>query len=609
VIHYRSRDFAFSHSAGLVGALLICFFFRGDGILVGSGAALALLEAAMLALLLVRPPARHYRLHFSLLVRGVIPAALCFSLLLTALKLPQYLFFVSLFWVMCAYIFNTLIFRARFLYAFLGVYLVGSLAVAFTVGGYSGFLAIATVFVTIIAVFLLWYHYTHVLRYERELEEKRLEVERATFYDRVTGLPNRHLFLDRLEVAVNQGRRQGRAFAVLVVDLDGFTRHQEELPDGARALVRAIGERMREAVRVSDTVACIGLDSFALLTGEGATSEQASRFGEKVLHLFDRPFPLGFGERVVSATIGISLFPGDSQEAAELLRRAEETVHRAKALERGAYLLFDHAVDTALREKRRMEEDLALAVPRGELFLQYQPKCDGEGRLVSHESLVRWRHPARGVVPPLSFISVLEESNLILDAGRWILAEAARQNRAWNGAGHPDLGVAVNLSPRQLLDPNLLSDVQRVLRESGLAGGNLELEITESMIVKDIDRTQEVLEALHALGIRISVDDFGTGYSSLVRLLELPVDVIKIDKSFVDKVPMHDHAKAVVRLIIGMAKHMGRKTVAEGVETREQLAFLVDEGCSLFQGYYFSRPLDAAVFGTRLGGRLPVAGP
>jgi EAL domain-containing protein (putative c-di-GMP-specific phosphodiesterase class I) len=340
------------------------------------------------------------------------------------------------------------------------------------------------------------------------------------------------------------------------------------------------------------------------MTRGQSTREQAARLAERMISVATSKHTWDGKEVHVTATAGVACFPDDAAAPDLLLHRAEDTVRLAKRESRGRIRTWDRDANDQLRRQMELEGELRTALAEQQFVLHYQPKCDRGGHIHSLESLVRWAHPQRGLVPPMQFIPVLERMEIIRDVGYWILDEAVRQTAVWHARGHAGLSVAVNLSPRQLLDPALSERVAAILANRRLPGASLELEITESLLVHDVEHTQRVLGALRALGVRNSVDDFGTGYSSLIRLLELPVDVIKIDKSFVDRLGRSEQAEAVVRLVIQMARHLGKSTVAEGVETAEQLAFLAEAGCDLYQGYYFSRPLEASAFEARLGAEV-----
>jgi diguanylate cyclase (GGDEF)-like protein len=596
LLRFGRREFRFSQAFGLAAALFVFAFADGDALMVGCGATLVLLGAVMAAVYHYRPPDRFPQAAQDFFSFVATPVSLTVSLVVCARLIPQYLYFVAIFWTFATWVFNIAVFRSRFLNAFLLFYMTSSLALGIGLNDNPPFLDGAQIFLAAMTGFVLTFHKRVLTDLESEVDNKAREADQALHFDRITGLRNR----DGLLEALARAMAEARSVTVLALDIDQSALLRERLGErGVEALMKEIGQRLLAAGRDRDMLAFSGGDRFLLFTTGHANREQAQRFAERMVAVAaqdataDRPVR-------VSATAGVACFPEDAQEPAVLLHRAEETVRLAKRDQRGRIRTWDRSANEALRRQVELEEDLRRALPANEFLLHFQPKCDATGRIRSLESLVRWRHPQRGLTPPVEFIPVLERMELMHEVGYWILDEAVRQTGVWRARGHERLSVAVNLSARQLQDPGLPDRVAAILGARGMPGAALELEITESLLVHDVEHTRRVLGGLRELGVRNSVDDFGTGYSSLVRLLELPVDVLKIDKSFVDRIGESGQAEALVRLVIQLARHLEKSTVAEGVETQQQLAFLVEAGCDLFQGYYFSRPLDAAAFEARL---------
>jgi diguanylate cyclase (GGDEF)-like protein len=416
-------------------------------------------------------------------------------------------------------------------------------------------------------------------------------------HDALTGLPNRAMLRDRLEQELAKASR-GQPFAVMLLDLDRFKGINDLLghPAGDR-LLQLAGERMQACVREVDLLARLGADEFALVVAEAGLPGSAGRVAERIVAAFAAPFELGApdgdgqpGVRgvAVGVSIGIAIAPGDGSNPDALLRHADMALHRAKAEHRGTARFFEAAMDATHLAKRQAEHDLRLALEREEFRVFYQPLVSlRTGAVVAFEALLRWQHPARGLVQPLEFIPLAEETGLIVPIGDWVVRTACRDAAAWPSG----VGVAVNLSAVQFRSPTLVESVQAALAGSGLAAARLELEITESVLLHDSPGTLAMLHALRALGVRIAMDDFGTGYSSLSYLHSFPFDKIKIDRMFVRDVLDRASSGAIVRAITGLGASLGIATTAEGVETQEQLARLRRDGCTEAQGFLISRPV------------------
>jgi diguanylate cyclase (GGDEF)-like protein len=421
------------------------------------------------------------------------------------------------------------------------------------------------------------------------------ELNHQALHDPLTGLPNRVLFADRLTHALDRLQRDPGTIAVLFVDVDHFKVINDSLGhDHGDRLLAMMAERLASAVRPGDTVARFGGDEFVILCENVLDETDAIVVAERIRSLAATPLPLDGSEYFVTVSTGIALTSAHDASPANLLRDADSAMYQAKEGGRARSALFAESMRT--RAVRRLDTELALrrAISDGELRLHYQPIVNlATGETSGVEALVRWEHPTDGLVMPSDFIPVAEETGLIVPMGEWILGEACRQAQAWR-QGHPslaDLTVSVNLSGRQIAQSDLVPVVANVLADTGLPPSALVLEITESVLMRDAEYAINVLRALKDLGVRLSVDDFGTGYSSLSYLKKFPVDVLKIDRSFVDGLGTDGDDSAIVRAIISLAESLGLETVGEGTETLIQVKALEELGCNKAQGYLFSRPL------------------
>jgi diguanylate cyclase (GGDEF)-like protein/PAS domain S-box-containing protein len=432
----------------------------------------------------------------------------------------------------------------------------------------------------------------------KELEEK---LWRQATRDPLTGLPNRTVFLDRLEHALTRARRREEGVAVLFLDLDNFKVVNDSLghATGDELLVK-VGERLRRALRPSDTVARLGGDEFAVLLedldgGMGQAQWKARRTARRIAEALQPPFALGGHKMVVTASIGVAFpYREDLRAAEDLLKDADVAMYASKKKGRGSYQVFVPTMGESVRERLELEHDLRRAIDGGELSLQYQPWVDiATGEVRGVEALTRWEHPGRGLVPPSKFIPIAEETGLIVSLGGWILGEACRQAREWHQlcSDGPCPKVSVNLSVKQVEQPELIGEVAKALQENGLEPSVLELEITESVLMEDTTSAVATLQKLKNLGVKLSIDDFGTGYSSLSYLKRFPVDYLKLDRSITDGLEQDPKNVAIAEAAITLAHALGEKVVAEGVETQEQLDRLREMGCDLAQGYYFYKPL------------------
>jgi diguanylate cyclase (GGDEF)-like protein/PAS domain S-box-containing protein len=439
------------------------------------------------------------------------------------------------------------------------------------------------------------------------LERKQAEslIAYQAYHDALTDLPNRMLFHDRLTQALAQARHQRRGLAVLFMDLDQFKRVNDTLGHGAGdRLLQEVAGRLRAAVRETDTVARVGGDEFTLLLTDVGGSEDAAKVAQALLETVAQPADVCGHRLYVTTSIGISLYPDDGADAEALLTSADIALYRAKDLGRNGYQLCTAAMNAHSRARLTLEGDLRLALERHELRLLYQPQVNvATGEMVGVEALLRWRHPRRGTVLPDEFIEVAEEARLIVPIGEWVLRTACAQARRWHRRGHAGLHVAVNLSARQFQSRDLLPMLESVLRATGLDPQALDLEITESVAMQNVELTVELLAALRRLGLRIAMDDFGTGHASLSYLQQFPLDALKIDRRFVGELESGSGSFAIVTAIIELAHGLGLQVIAEGVETAGQLAALAERRCDLCQGFLLSPPLPASRIGSFRVGR------
>ncbi|MDE3077222.1 MAG: EAL domain-containing protein, partial [Chloroflexota bacterium] len=430
-------------------------------------------------------------------------------------------------------------------------------------------------------------------------------------HDSLTGLPNRVLLSDRLQQAVLNARREQRQVAVMFLDIDGFKDVNDSFGhDQGDQLLCLVGPRLAAVLRESDTVARLGADEFAVLVQGVNGEEEAALIAGKMLKALERPFTIGNRLIEISASVGIALCPTHGEDAASLLRRADTAMYRAKH-HRDGYALYASSHDETSSDRLTLTAELRQAIEQDGLELFYQPKVRTKSRrLIGVEALARWPHPTKGYVSPSTFIPVAEKTGLVRPLTDWVLKTALQQLRVWHRGGLR-MSVAVNLSMRDLRDPQLVEKLTRLLSEYGVDPTWLKLEITETMIMADPDQTMAVVTRLEEMGLSFCIDDFGTGYSSLSYLRQLPASEIKIDKSFVMDLLTDEHDATIVRSVIDLAHNLGRHTVAEGVETQEICAALGSLGCDAVQGYHIGRPMPIGAFNSWIEGwpAKPVALP
>src|SRR5438445_411116 len=425
---------------------------------------------------------------------------------------------------------------------------------------------------------------------ERKAYEARLQ--HFANYDSLTSLPNRTLLGDRALQAIAHARRSGRPAALLVLNLDRFKLVNESGSHGAGdALLKRVADRLRGVVREGDTIARLGADTFAVLAADLARPDDALAVARKIQEAMSPSFGLEGRDLHVTVSLGASIYPRDGEEFDILLRNAEAAMHRVKAEGRNGFQFYAAAMTREATDRVELENELRLALGRNELEVHYQPQVDlSDGRTVGVEALIRWRHRERGWIPPVQFIPVAEDCDLIHPLGEFALVQSCGQIRAWDQAGLAELRLAVNVSAQQFRSPDFVEAVTRALLATELEPGRLELELTESVLVDNRDEALPILKRLKALGVQIAVDDFGTGYSSLSYLSRLPIDCLKIDRSFVSRVHERGHDAAIAQAVITLAHSLGLRVIAEGVETDAQREFLRSHACNLGQGYLFSRP-------------------
>ena len=419
------------------------------------------------------------------------------------------------------------------------------------------------------------------------------QMDHLVHHDVLTDLPNRTLLLDRLNQAIVLARRQGKQLAVMFMDLDHFKHINDSLGHAVGdQLLQAVAKRLRACVRDSDTVSRQGGDEFLLLLPTIEHAEDAALSAQKMLMALEPPHTIELHDLHIGISIGISVYPDDGHDAETLIKCADTAMYYAKESGRNNYKFFEQSMNVRAVQRQSIEASLRRAVERQEFVLHYQPKVNLESSaMVGVEALIRWQHPEHGLLPPAQFVPIAEDCGLILSIGRWVLHEACRQAQAWQQAGLRPITVAVNTSAIEFRDPGFLDNVRMTLQESGLAPGCLELELTESVLMRDADATNRMLHTLADLGVKLTVDDFGTGYSSLSYLRQFPIDTLKIDQSFVQQMTNNPGDASLVSAVINMGKSLHQRVIAEGVETHAHHAFLMEQGCDEGQGYYYGHPM------------------
>jgi diguanylate cyclase (GGDEF)-like protein/PAS domain S-box-containing protein len=441
-----------------------------------------------------------------------------------------------------------------------------------------------------------------------KLKASEMELEFLAHHDPLTKLPNRMLFLSRLQHNIDKARRQANKMAVLMLDLDRFKDVNDSFGHLAGDdLLQMVAERLTTRLRTSDTICRLGGDEFVVLLEEVNQPETVAHVATQIISALNQTWQLPSGHEVrIGVSVGIAMFPEHGASPDELIQQADTALYQAKNEGRNRFKYFSEDLTRAARERIDIEIRLRQAIEQGELRVFFQPQiCIENGAVVGAEALVRWQTAGGELIPPLRFIPIAEETGLITSIGNWVLRETCRNGQRWRKAGFPPLRLAVNLSPQQFLHSDISDVVAKVLEETGFPAECLELELTESALMKREKEAIEILHKLHGLGVHLAIDDFGTGYSSLAYLKLFPLDVLKIDKSFIEDIPQHTDDMEITATIIAMAKTLRMRVVAEGVETAEQLAFLKSRQCDLYQGYLTSKPLPIAEFEKFLTAYVP----
>jgi diguanylate cyclase (GGDEF)-like protein/PAS domain S-box-containing protein len=441
-------------------------------------------------------------------------------------------------------------------------------------------------------------HYVAILDDITDTRRYQDELGRQANYDTLTGLPNRNLLTDRVDHAISRAERTRNTIAICVIGLDQFGRVNESLGHAAGSeLLQAAAARLQARLRAVDTVARLTGDEFAVVLVDETTEAGIAHQVQRMLEGFAEAFAVREREVFITASVGVVLFPSDGANTEALLKRAEIAMHRAKEHGGGAFQMFTPEMDARVAERMALESHLRRALERDELLLHYQPQVDLESNLIcGAEALARWRHPELGMVSPARFIPLAEETGLIVPIGDWVLRTACVQASAWKRMGLGPVRISVNISARQFRQPDLPGTVEAALRDTGLNAGDLELELTESIIMQDIDHVIGVMRELKSMGVMLAIDDFGTGYSSLSYLKRFPVDRLKIDQSFVRDIMTDRDAQGIVQAVISLGQTLDMRIIAEGVETAEQRDILAERGCHEIQGYFVSKPIPAEDF-------------
>lgn len=416
-------------------------------------------------------------------------------------------------------------------------------------------------------------------------------------HDALTGLPNRMLLNDRIATSITRADRNKGSFSVFFLDLDNFKNINDSLGHSlGDELLKSVARALKKCMRASDSICRYGGDEFVVLCDDHSGPENTTQIAVKIISALALPHAVLQHEFHTTVSIGISTYPADGQDSETLIKNADIAMYRAKRSGGGGrYWFFDKSMNQDADERHAVETDLRRALSDEEFVLYYQPKVNlKSGVITGVEALIRWQHPQRGLVPPGQFINIAEESGLILPIGLWVLEEGCRQAKTWSDAGLGTVSMAVNVSALQFRSKNFIEDVKLILNKTGLNPQLLELEMTEGLLMSSSDYTKEVLRKLKDIGVQLSIDDFGTGFSSLNYLQEFPIDVLKIDQSFVNGITETEGKRIIVTAVIGMGKNLRYKVIAEGIETKEQFEFLKSEGCEDGQGYLFSRPVPAA---------------
>ncbi|MFK2826934.1 EAL domain-containing protein [Bacillus sp. B190/17] len=432
-----------------------------------------------------------------------------------------------------------------------------------------------------------------VMRDVTERKKSERLIYHLAYHDTLTDLPNRRLFMNRLQKEVDQAKRSSSRLAVMFIDLDRFKHVNDSWGhESGDFILTEAAQRIQRALRSTDVVARLGGDEFTVLLTDAASTEEIERIAHRIQAHFQEPIELAGQIYTLTCSIGIARFPDHGKGADELLNKADTALYAVKERGRNGYAVFEASMEEKSLERILLENELRKAIHLEHFHIDYQPKMDiSKDELIGMEALVRWNHPELGKIPPNQFIPLAEETGLILPLGEWVLRQGCRQNKEWQKKGYPPLKVSINMSVRQLAHPNIVDKIEGILKETELDPEWLELEVTESVFA-DIDHAADTLQSLRELGVHISIDDFGTGYSSFSYIKHLPVDTLKIDASFIRDIHQNEESQAIVQAVLALARTLGINVIAEGVENQEQLDILNADGCGQGQGFLFSKPLS-----------------
>ena len=424
------------------------------------------------------------------------------------------------------------------------------------------------------------------------------KIKHLAYHDTLTGLPNRMLFMDRMDQAISRATRSNESFALLFLDVDNFKVINDSMGHeaGDRLLI-SVTQRLRDALRRSDTIARLGGDEFTILLENLSEPEAVILVVKNLLEKISEPIVISGREMHISASVGISMYPGDGQSFGHLLKNADTAMYRAKELGRNTFQFYTAEMSEIAMRRLELENSLRYAIEGQDFVIFYQPKFDFKsGKCSGMEALVRWDHPEKGIIPPDEFIPLAEETGMIVPLGEWVIRTACRQFSQWKKSGYAIDNISINVSARQFHEQDLTGLFEQLIEELELNPAEIEVELTESTLVKNQANAKKILDELHQMGLLIALDDFGTGYASMAYLKDFPIDTVKIDRSFVRDIPDDREDTAIVKAITGLADALGLKLIAEGVESEQQISFLKDIGCMHGQGYYWSKPVSAMEF-------------
>ena len=448
---------------------------------------------------------------------------------------------------------------------------------------------------------------TEQRRNRAQVERMREQERRLAYHDALTGLPNRQLFYDRLNQALAHAYRNMNKVALMFLDLDGFKAINDTLGhDAGDLLLKEVSRRLQNCVRNTDTVARLGGDEFTVILNGVHGTEDATQVADKIIKSINQPYDLAGKKAQVSTSIGISLYPTDGSSSVDLIKRADTAMYQAKNSGKNQYRLFAQPdVANVLKSGENTESQIHQAIENNEFELHYQPQVKGLSKeVIGVEALLRWRHPEHGLLEPGRFLQAAEESGAIFELGEWVLHEACRQNMEWRKAGHPELRMSVNLSARQFRDQRLIGCIRDVLEQTGMPASALGLEMTEAILMENAKTTMDTLNELKIMGLELIIDDFGTSFTSMSRLKNFPVDTLKIHQSFIHNLGESDEDKAIIKTIITLAENLHLHVIGEGVESRSQADFLLDNGCPVIQGYLYGRPVRPSKAAEFLSGKI-----